>query len=576
MTTDKCTNATEKCTDLKGSENCDAANMIDISISKDVLVIGAGSFGLEAAGKIAAQGYSVSVIGVKTACARQSGCTSEMLETGKVNIMQDVAIESLAGVTGDFRTVLIKTADNGTLCNETGCSEKVEKVFGAIVVAPQYSYYTLNKKYGLTLNDKVVSQSQFEAMIGDPESQKKIANGVNGNGSTVAFLTGFAQEGDPTSTSRVLTSALAVQNMENCNAYIYAGNVKVGAKGLERLFTQGRHAGVVCFKPSQMPVIEQTSTVEQGGNCDNKQAGGTIKITIKDPVVRTDVELTPDYIVVEEAVVVGQQNLDIASTLRIDADLYGFLPSNNVHRFPAKSNRDGIFVVNNSLDAANAALKLKELIGNGIKKVAANKAKVDEDRCVICLTCYRSCPHGAIFWQNGAAAISQVACQGCGICASECPMDAIQLGDFTDDSLRTSIKDAVVSAKDNQKDGQPLIVAFCCKNSALEACEAATKFGHEMPQGFRMVKVPCAGKVDVEFIMKAFVEGADGVMVAACHEGNCKAERGNIYAKWRVNEIQKRLEKMGLEKNRLIFTTIASNMAKEFAGKVNAFAAAIQ
>ncbi|MBF0376676.1 MAG: hydrogenase iron-sulfur subunit [Desulfamplus sp.] len=557
MTTDKCTNVTEKCADTK--ENCD--NMVDISISKDVLVIGAGSFGLEAAGKIAAQGYSVSVIGVKTACARQSGCTSKMLETGKVNIMQDVAIDSLAGVTGDFRATLIKNAGNGA-----EYSEKVEKVFGAIVVAPQYSYSTLNKKYGLTLNDKVVSQSQFEAMIADPESQKKILNGVNGNGSTVAFLTGFAQEGDPTSTSRVLTSALAVQNMENCNAYIYAGNVKVGAKGLERLFTQGRHAGVVCFKPSQMPTIEQN--LNDGVN--------TVKITIKDPVVRTDVELTPDYVVVEEAVVVGQQNLDIASTLRIDTDLYGFLPSNNVHRFPAKSNRDGIFVVNNSLDAANAALKLKELIGNGIKRVAANKAKVDEDRCVICLTCYRSCPHGAIFWQNGAAAISPAACQGCGICASECPMDAIQLGDFTDDSLRTSIKDAVVSAKDNQKDGQPLIVAFCCKNSALEACEAATKFGHEMPQGFRMVKVPCAGKVDVEFIMKAFVEGADGVMVAACHEGNCKAERGNIYAKWRVNEIQKRLEKMGLEKNRLIFTTIASNMAKEFAGKVNAFAAAIK
>lgn len=41
-----------------------------------------------------------------------------------------------------------------------------------------------------------------------------------------------------------------------------------------------------------------------------------------------------------------------------------------------------------------------------------------------------------------------------------------------------------------------------------------------------MVKVPCAGKVDVEFIMKAFVDGADGVMVAACHEGNCKANGG--------------------------------------------------
>eukprot|EP00831_Metopus_contortus_P064493 TRINITY_DN5771_c0_g1_i4.p1 TRINITY_DN5771_c0_g1~~TRINITY_DN5771_c0_g1_i4.p1 ORF type:complete len:135 (+),score=25.89 TRINITY_DN5771_c0_g1_i4:250-654(+) len=76
--------------------------------------------------------------------------------------------------------------------------------------------------------------------------------------------------------------------------------------------------------------------------------------------------------------------------------------------------------------------------------------------------------------------------------------------------------------------------------------------------------------------MKAFVEGADGVMVAACHEGNCKAERGNIYAGWRVAEVQKRLEAMGLNKDRLIFTTVASNMAEEFGAKVRAFAEKLQ
>ncbi|MBF0210942.1 MAG: hydrogenase iron-sulfur subunit [Desulfamplus sp.] len=533
------------------TENC--SNMVDISISKDVLVIGAGSFGLQAAGQIAAQGYKVSVIGAKTACARQSGCTSEMLETGGVNIMQDVSIEALAGVVGDFRATLTKN------------SEKVESIFGAVVVAPQYSYSPLNAKYGLTLNDKVMTLSQFEAIISDSEKMKAIQNGgEGGSGANVAFLMGFAQEGDPLLTGRILKGALAVQNMKGCKAYIYAGNVKVGASGLERLFTQGRHAGVVCFKPSETPKVEQSADL--------------LKITIKDPVVRSDVELTPDFIVVEEGLVVDRQNFDLCAKLRVDTDLDGFLPSNNVHRFPAKSNRDGIFIVNSSLDATNAALRVKELIGDGTKKVVADRAKVDENLCVICLTCYRSCPHGAIFWQNGAAAISPAACQGCGICASECPMDAIQLGEFTDESLRANIKDAVVSAQSAQKDAksEPAIVAFCCKNSAFEAFEAAKLFGHEMPVGFKIVKVPCAGKVDVEFIMKAFVDGADGVMVAACHEGNCKAERGNTYAKWRVNEIQKRLELMGFGKERLTFTTIASNMAKEFASKVNDFAKSLE
>lgn len=520
------------------------SNGMEITLSKEVLVIGGGSVGFAAASKIASQGYKVSVIGEKSACARESGCSDAMLDSGSVKIMENVALEEMAGVVGDFRVRLVKG------------EEKCDAVFGAVVVAPEYGYAPLNDAYGLTLNDKVLSQSQFEALIADAAG----LSGLSGNeekDTIVAFLTGFGQEGDPVSTGRVLEKALAVQKTENCQAYIFAGNVKVGAKGLERTFTEGRHAGVVCFKPETMPAIEQD--------------GASVKITITDPVVRTDVVLEPDYVVVEEGLIVGQRNSDTAAALRIDTDLDGLLPSNNVHRFPVRSNRDGIYVANNAADAANVALRIKELIGDGTKTVSKDQAVVDPDRCVICLTCYRSCPHGAIFWENGAAAISPAACQGCGICASECPMDAIQLGEYTDDALHAGVKEAVVTVE-----GSPSIVAFCCKNSAHEAGEAAEKFGKEMPAGFRMVKVPCAGKVDVAFIMKAFVEGADGVMVAACHEGNCKAERGNTYAKWRVNEIQKRLEAMGLNKASLNFTTIASNMAGEFAAKVNDFAKSLK
>ena len=516
-----------------------SGKMVEVKISKDVLVVGAGKAGLETAAKIAAQGYKAVVIGNKTSCACSAGCSKEMQEAGLVEIQDGVSLVALAGVAGDFRATLAKG------------DETTEATFGAMVVAPQYGSVALNSEYGLTLNEKVITQTQMEALLADDAGKAKL---INGSGSTVAFLSGFAQEGDPTATGRVLQSALDIQKLENCRSYIYAGNVKVGARGLERLFTQGRNEGVVCFKPQTIPTIEQDQD--------------KLKIVIKDPVVRADIELEPDYVVVEEAVLVDQDNLDIAETLRIDTDADGFLPSNNVHRFPAKSNREGIFVVQDDVDAGNAALNVKALLGDGVRTLTEDIAVVDDTKCVICLTCYRCCPHGAIFWQDGAAVISPAACQGCGICASECPMDAIQLGEFTDDDLRSGIKDAVASSAD----ASPSIVAFCCKNSALEAGEAAAQFGHEMPEGFRMVKVPCAGKVDVEFIMKALVEGADGVMVAACHEGNCKAERGNIYAGWRVEEIRQRLESMGLNKDRVMFTTIASNMAREFALKVNEFA----
>ncbi|MEA1968633.1 MAG: hydrogenase iron-sulfur subunit [Thermodesulfobacteriota bacterium] len=505
--------------------------MIDINISKDVLVLGAGAAGLEAAEKIVACGYNVLVLG-----------KGEAKGSDKFEVITHGTLAAFAGVAGDFRAAIAKGG------------EISERTFGAVVVAPEYQNEPLNEQYGLSLNERVVTQTRMEALLNSKEGEEKL---LNKNGSTIAFVTGFGQEGDTESTKRTLESALSVQKLANCKAYIYAGNVKVAADGLERLFTEGRHKGVVCFKPEKMPEITEEN--------------GKLKIVAKDPVIRDEVELEPDYIVVEERVSVALDDMNIASVLRIDSDLDCFLPSNNVHRFPVNSNREGIFVVGNFKEAANAALRVKEFIKDGVKQVAEACAVVDDKKCVICLTCYRCCPHGAIFWENGAAVISPVACQACGICASECPMDAIQIGDFTDDDLKRDIKEAVASTGDDTS-----IVAFCCRNSAFEAGQAALAFGSEFPAGFRMIEVPCAGKVDVEFIMNALVCGADGVIVAACHEGNCKAEKGNLFAKWRVNEIRQRLAAMGLDKERVSFVTVASNMADDFAGKVKAFAEKIK
>ncbi len=515
-------------------------DMIDVSINKDVLVIGAGLAGLDSAAKIAAQGYKVLIACKETEFFDFGDDFNTLVKSGTIEIMTQTELEDFSGVTGDFRATLVKG------------NEKIKRNFGAVIAAPNYSFEPLNADYGLSLNGKVVSQTMMEKILADPEEKEKLKAG---KGSVIVFLSGLARETDPCSTERALRSILAVQDLDNCEAYFCAGNVKVASKGVERLFTKARHNGLVCFKPIEMPMIEQNQN--------------SLKIIIEDPVIREDIELNPDYLVVDEILNPGQGDIDTATDLRIDTDINGFLPSNNVHRFPVNSNREGIFVVFSPSDASNVVLRVKELLGDGIRKVPMDRGVVDEKRCTICLTCYRCCPHGAIFWDNGAAVISSVACQGCGICASECPMDAIQIGTFTDDDLKKDIDKAIESAKNA---GAPSIVAFCCKNSAFEAALAAGTFGLEMPAGFKAIKVPCAGKVDVEFIMRALVEGADGVMVAACHEGNCKAEKGNFYAKWRVNEISRRLEAMGINKDKVVFTNIASNMACAFADKVNDFA----
>jgi coenzyme F420-reducing hydrogenase delta subunit len=105
----------------------------------------------------------------------------------------------------------------------------------------------------------------------------------------------------------------------------------------------------------------------------------------------------------------------------------------------------------------------------------------------------------------------------------------------------------------------------------MEAAQMAGEFGIALPDGLRLVQVPCAGNIDMDYILNAFVEGADGVLVLACHSGNCKSEHGNTYAQWRVTDAQRRLSDIGLDHTRLKFATLASNMAIDFVNIVTEF-----
>jgi coenzyme F420-reducing hydrogenase delta subunit len=138
-------------------------------------------------------------------------------------------------------------------------------------------------------------------------------------------------------------------------------------------------------------------------------------------------------------------------------------------------------------------------------------------------------------------------------------MDAIQLVDYSDDQIEAQI----FASMDTEADG-PRIIVFCCQNSAYEAAQMAQVFQMSAPHGLQTIKVPCAGKVDVDHILKAFRAGAEGVLVLACHKDNCKSQQGNTFAGWRVEDARRLLSEIGLEEQRLGFATIASNMPVEF------------
>ncbi len=114
-------------------------------------------------------------------------------------------------------------------------------------------------------------------------------------------------------------------------------------------------------------------------------------------------------------------------------------------------------------------------------------------------------------------------------------------------------------------DFEPVIVGLCCHYCAFAAADLAGSLRLQYPPNIRIVRLPCTGKVDVILILKAFEEGADGVFVAGCLEGNCHFDKGNLYAKRRVYYAKKLLQEVGIEPERVEMFNLSSSEGPRFA-----------
>jgi len=122
----------------------------------------------------------------------------------------------------------------------------------------------------------------------------------------------------------------------------------------------------------------------------------------------------------------------------------------------------------------------------------------------------------------------------------------------------------------------PRIVAFCCDRSAYQAADLAGEMHLVFPEGLDIIRVPCTGRVDLVYLLRALEDGADGVAVLACFEDNCKYISGNIRARKRVEYARKLLKELGLEEERIAIFNLASNMPHRFVELVQAMAEEIR
>jgi len=112
---------------------------------------------------------------------------------------------------------------------------------------------------------------------------------------------------------------------------------------------------------------------------------------------------------------------------------------------------------------------------------------------------------------------------------------------------------------------EPKIVAYCCNFCAFAAADLAGAMRIQYPPNVRIILLPCTGKVDAIVLMKAFEEGADGVFVAGCMEGECHFVEGNLRAKKRVAYVKRLLEEVGTNPQRIEMYNLSSAMGGRFA-----------
>ena len=112
---------------------------------------------------------------------------------------------------------------------------------------------------------------------------------------------------------------------------------------------------------------------------------------------------------------------------------------------------------------------------------------------------------------------------------------------------------------------EPKIVAYCCNFCAFAAADLAGAMRIQYPHNVRIIKLPCTGKVDALHLMKAFEDGADGVFVAGCLEGQCHFLEGNLRAKKRVAYVKRLLAEVGIEPDRIEMYNLSSAMGGRFA-----------
>jgi heterodisulfide reductase subunit A len=451
--------------------------------------------------------------------------------------------------------------------------ETLELDVGTIIVATGADVYNPAAliNYGYTKYPDVITSLEFERLInaGGPSGGRLLRPSNMQIPASVAFIqcvgsrseTGNLYCSNVCCMNTIKDALLIKEHWPDTKITVYYVDIRAYGKGFEDLYKRARKEGVLFVRGLPSEVVENKKTHDLWLVGEN---------TLQKEVYRSKVGMAILSVGIEP-----RQDSEIIQRLcNLSRTSDGFFMEAHPKLRPVDAPTGGVFLAgcaespkdikDSVTQASAAAARASILMAQGKVTVEAITSKLTPDKCTGCLMCTKVCPFNAIspIPERKKVELIEAACAGCGTCGAECPFNAISMRHFTDEQIMAQV-DAATEVDPSKK-----VVAFCCNWCSYAGADFAGVSRMQYPPNVRIIRTMCSGRVAPKFIEKAFARGAAAVLVSGCHIGDCHYINANHQTQKRVERLWKKMDKNGLDKNRLQLVWVSAAEGERFAAKI--------
>ncbi len=550
--------ATQKSKDLvrmsvEKAKKLKALTTVTVPVVQRALVVGGGVAGITAATNLARQGFETHLVErnsqlggtlLQLTDVAPSGLSArqlvqmkerEMREAG-VQVHSGTTIETVSGFVGNFNVHLSngKTLDIGSIVLATGAQPYQATEFG----------------YGK--DQRVITSLDLEQRIDE----------LKGDRVTIVACVGSRNEKRGCSRyccQTMLSQAVRLRDRGNRVRVLYK-DIRAFTRFAEEMYEEAAHKGVQFFRYNQDAPPEKTVTYANG------------QVMMHDELSGLDVTMPTDWLILNIGLS-PEPNNAVAEQLRVSRDSEGFLLESHPKLGPVEAAVQGVFLAGTSQgskdvresvsQALAASAKAAKILSRSEIEQEPLAAVVNYDKCTFCARCIPVCPYTAIRGEvRKSLEIVQAMCMGCGACAAECAVDAIEMPGFTDEQVLAQI-DATTAENPQEK-----VIVFACNWCSYAGADQAGISKLQYPPSSRIIRTMCSARISQKLVFYALGKGAGAVLVTGCHPGDCHYINANLNTQRRFERWRKTVEMRGIDPRRLQLWWVSAAEGKRFAEKV--------